>query len=129
MTSRITGSYARMRSPWNGGSITFRRDRCSSPSSRSSERAPTSGLSVIWRPGGILWPRSPYSARITSGFETITSGVWKPWNVTSNVSPYRRRQSSRKRIGRATHRAVCTAGDSLGPGIALTTTDRSGAAL
>ena len=76
-----------MRSPWNGGSITLRRDRCSSPSSSSSERAPTSGFKVIWRPGGILCPRSPYSARMTSGLETITSGVWKPWNVTLNVSP------------------------------------------
>ena len=84
-------------------------------------------LSVICRPGGIVCPRSPYSARITSGLETITSGVWKPWNVTLNVSPYARRQSSRNRIGRATHRAVCTAGDSVGPGIAVTRTDRTGA--
>ena len=72
-----------------------------------------------------MCPRSPYSARITSGPETITSGVLKPWNVTSNVSPYRRRQSSRKRIGRATQRAVWTAGDSVGPGMAVIRTDRT----
>ena len=39
------------------------------------------------RPGGSPWPRSPYSARIASGWETITSGVLKPRNVTLNVSP------------------------------------------
>ena len=76
-----------MRSPWNGGSIALRRERWSAPSSRSSERAPTSGRSVTVRPGGSSWPRSPYNARIASGEETITSGVVKPVKVTLNVSP------------------------------------------
>src|SRR3954467_9271583 len=58
---------------------------------------------------------------MTSGAETITSGLRKPWKLTLNVSPYRRRQSSRNRIGRATQRAVCAIGDSVGPaGSALT---------
>jgi hypothetical protein len=87
VASSTTGSYARIRSPWNGGSITRRRDRCSLPSSRSSDRAPTSGPSVTVRPGGRLCPRSEYSARSTSGAEIITSGVLKPWNMTLNVSP------------------------------------------
>ena len=56
--SRITPSYVRIRSPWNGGSITLRRDRCSWPSSSSSDRAPTSGLSVSVRPGGSPCRRS-----------------------------------------------------------------------
>ena len=85
--SRMIGSYARIRSPRNGGSMTLRRERCSDPSSSSSERAPTIGLSVTWRPGGMWWPRSPYNARIVSGCETITSGVLKPWNITLNASP------------------------------------------
>ena len=38
--SRTIASYERMRSPWNGGSISRRRARWSRPSSRSSERAP-----------------------------------------------------------------------------------------
>src|SRR6476619_681833 len=46
---------------------------------------------------------------MTSGEETITSGVLKPWNMTLNVSPYVRRQSSRKAIGRASQRAVGSA--------------------
>ena len=50
-TSRTVASYARMRSPWNGGSISRRRARCSRPSSRSSEREPTIGCSAIVRPG------------------------------------------------------------------------------
>ena len=44
-----------------------RRARCSSPSSSSSDRAPTSGCSVTVRPGGSACPRSPYSARIDVG--------------------------------------------------------------
>ena len=80
--SRMIGSYARIRSPRNGGSITFRRERCSEPSSSSNDRAPTSGLSVTCRPGGIRCPRSPYSARSTLGCDTITSGVLKPLNMT-----------------------------------------------
>ena len=87
VASRTTGSYARMRSPWNGGSITLRRERCSAPSSSSSERAPTSGRSVTVPARRQPVARSPYSARIASGAETITSGVWKPVNVTLNVSP------------------------------------------
>ncbi len=45
-----------MRSPWNGGSITLRRERCSAPSSSSSERAPTSGCSVTVPPRRHLVP-------------------------------------------------------------------------
>ncbi len=57
------------------------------PSSSSSERAPTKGPSVTIRPGGRLCRRSEYSARMTSGEDTITSGDVKPWNMTLNVSP------------------------------------------
>ena len=45
-----------MRSPWNGGSISLRRARCSRPSSSSSEREPMIGCSAIVRPGGSVWP-------------------------------------------------------------------------
>ena len=55
-TSRTVASYARMRSPWNGGSISLRRARCSRPSSSSSEREPMIGCSAIVRPGGSVWP-------------------------------------------------------------------------
>ena len=58
VASRTTSSYARIRSPWKGGSITLRRDRWSAPSSSRSERGPTSGPSVTVRPGGRLCPRS-----------------------------------------------------------------------
>ena len=50
-TSRTVASYARMRAPWNGGSISLRRARCSRPSSSSSEREPMIGCSAIVRPG------------------------------------------------------------------------------
>ena len=53
-TSRTVASYARMRSPWNGGSISLRRARCSRPSSSSSEREPTIGCSASVRPGGSV---------------------------------------------------------------------------
>ena len=76
-----------MRSPWNGGSIALRRDRWSTPSSSSSERGPTSGRSVVVRPGGSPCERSAYSARIASGEESITSGVLKPVKLTLNASP------------------------------------------
>ena len=39
------------------------------------------------RPGGRPWPRSEYSARIASGLETITIGVWKPRKRTLKASP------------------------------------------
>ena len=67
--------------------MTLRRERCSAPSSSSTERGPTIGRNDSVRPGGRLWPRSEYSARITSGFETITSGVWKPRKRTLKASP------------------------------------------
>ena len=51
-TSRTIDSYARMRAPWNGGSITLRRARCSLPSSSRSDRAPMIGSSATVRPGG-----------------------------------------------------------------------------
>ena len=57
------------------------------PPAAAASARPTSGPSVTVRPGGRLCPRSEYSARITSGEETITSGVLKPWNITLNVSP------------------------------------------
>jgi hypothetical protein len=52
---------------------------------------------------------------MTSGSDTITSGVRNPRNRTLNVSPKRRRQDSRKEIGRTSQRIVCTTGGSLGP--------------
>ena len=39
------------------------------------------------RPGGRPWPRSEYNARIASGLEIITMGVWKPKKRTLNASP------------------------------------------
>ena len=76
-----------MRSPWKGGSMTLRRERCSAPSSSSTERGPTIGRSDSVRPGAGRGRGSEYSARITSGLETITNGVWKPRKRTLNASP------------------------------------------
>ena len=45
------------------------------------------GRSDSVRPGGSRWPGSEYSARIASGLDTITIGVWKPRKRTLNASP------------------------------------------
>ena len=64
-----------MRSPWKGGSIALRRERCSLPSSRSTEREPITGSSAKLRPGGRPFSRLRYSALIEAGSEIITIGV------------------------------------------------------
>ncbi len=56
--SATADSYARIRSPWNGGSISRRRMMCGSPLRTSTESGPTTGASVIWRDGGGSWARS-----------------------------------------------------------------------
>ena len=53
---------------------------------------------------------------MASGLDTITSGVSKPRKRTLNASPWRRRQASRKAIGRTSQCSVCSAGGAVGPG-------------
>ena len=73
VASVITRSYARIRSPWNGGSMSLRRRRCSSPSSRSSERSPRTGARTTLRPGAIVFWRSAPNSRFSEvGSETKT---------------------------------------------------------
>src|SRR5690242_14199787 len=45
----------------------------------------------------------------------MTIGVWKPRKRTLKASPKRRRQDSRKEIGRSSQRAVCRRGGAVGP--------------
>ena len=53
---------------------------------------------------------------MTSGLDTMTSGVSKPRKRTLNASPWRRRHASMKEIGRTSQCRVCSAEGVVGPG-------------
>ena len=77
----ITLSYSRIRSPWKDGSINRRWRRCSSPSSSSTERGPSTGPSGAFASPARNCSCGPRKTCFTtSGSKTIT-------NLGSNSVP------------------------------------------
>ncbi len=71
--SRIVCSYARMRSPWNGGSSSLRWRMCSAPSSNSTDRAPTTGPSTaLASPARSCVGGARNTCFTSSGWKTMT---------------------------------------------------------
>ena len=88
------------------------------PPAAAPERGPRIGSRATLRPGGSPFSRPRYSARITSGCDTITSGVRKRrMSVTLKASRReRRRHESMNSMGRNSQLRVWTAGGADGPG-------------
>ena len=116
VTSSIVRSYARIRSPWKGGSISLRRARCSVPSSRSRDLSPSSGFRTMLRPAAMVLTRSAEKrALIDGGSETKTAvPIGRIRRV--NVPPSSRRHRSISGTGRAMNRAVWSAAGREGSG-------------
>ena len=74
-TSAIVAPYARMRSPWNGGSIMRRWRRCSAPSSRSTEPDPSTGASTMLPSPARSTSGSPENTVLTASGSTVTTSV------------------------------------------------------
>ncbi len=88
VASAITDSYARIRSPWKGGSISFRRRRCSSPpGSSSTDFGPSSGRRMMLRPGAIVLTRSAANSFFNDGGSEMTTTSPGPWILIVNASP------------------------------------------
>src|SRR5882757_9522939 len=89
---------------------------CSSPSSRRTERLPSTGSSAKLRPGGNPLRRSVYRAFTAAGSEIITIGRSKPRKRTLKASPISSRLRAMKASGRKLQARVCQSGPREGSG-------------
>ena len=72
----ISSRWARIRSPWNGGSISLRWRRCAGPSSTRIELGPTNGSrNVELAPAIATSTGAAKTARTAAGSETTTIGA------------------------------------------------------
>ena len=93
-----------------------RRCRCSSPSSRSSERCPRSGARTAVRPLAMVLRRSAANSAFSDGASEMKT--ISPTGTTRRVKvpPSSRRQRSISATGRAIIRAACSGAGSDGRG-------------
>ena len=72
----ISSRCARMRSPWNGGSMSLRWRRCAAPSRTRIELGPTNGsMKLELAPAIATSGGAANTVRTSAGSETITSGA------------------------------------------------------
>ena len=116
-SSAIRSRCARMRSPWNGGSISLRWRRCGGPSRMRIELRPTNGsrkleLSPAVRTSG----EAVNTVRTSAGSETTTIGASVHAVRSVNGTPKRAALRRSSTVGRASHSQVWRAGGADGPG-------------